>query len=683
MFRTVLVANRGEIAARVIAACQELGIRAVAVYSEVDREALHVRLADAAVPIGPAPARESYLNIPAIIAAARAAGAEAIHPGYGFLSENPEFAEACAAAGVVFIGPPPAAMRLMASKTAAKRAVEAAGVPTVPGYAGDERDEAVLLRQARRVGFPVMLKASAGGGGKGMRIVREPATFGEALAAARREALAAFGDDRVFIERLVEAPRHIEFQILADQHGNVVHLGERECSIQRRHQKIIEESPSVALSPALREEMGAAAVRAAKAAGYVNAGTCEFLLDGEGRYYFLEMNTRLQVEHPVTEAVTGVDLVRLQLAIAAGEPLPFTQQQVRQRGHAIEARLYAEDPAHEYLPSTGTVLVFDVPRAPGVRLDTGVAAGDEVTVHYDPMLAKLIVYGPDRATAVARLAWALERCAVLGIATNLPLLRAIAVEADFQAGRTTTAYLDQHALAAAGAASIVPAEVLRAAALWEATGEAAPASRPGPYNPWRGGGSAGLAGMRTLRYRCAGRDYRLTVTTAGSGGGYCVASADTDGMAPEPVTCAHRAGGVLIVAQGQQRELFHIAVRGSEVLVAWRGGTYTLAKPRALDVESTAHGTDMAAGRQALVAPMAGTVIKVNVAVGDAVAAHQTLVVLGAMKMEHAIVAPYAGRVLRVTHVAGDVVPGGEVLVELEAEGAEALPAGDAELAAL
>src|SRR5690242_11112325 len=403
MFNSVLIANRGEIAVRVIAACREMDIRSIAVYSEADRDALHLRLADEAWLLGPAPARESYLNIEAILRVARDHNAQAIHPGYGFLSENADFAEACAQAGIVFIGPPPEAIRLMGSKTAAKRAVEQAGVPTVPGYMGDTRDARKLEREAARIGYPVMLKASAGGGGKGMRVVQAAAEFAESLAAAQREALAAFGDDSVFLEKLVIAPRHVEFQILADTHGNVIHLGERDCSIQRRHQKVVEESPSPVLTPKLRATMGEAAVRAARAAGYVNAGTCEFLLDASGDFYFLEMNTRLQVEHPVTEAVTGLDLVRHQLRIAAGEPLGLAQETITPRGHAIEVRLYAEDPANGYLPSTGAVLVFEPPRAPGVRVDTGITTGSEVSVHYDPMLAKLIVAAENRPAAIERL----------------------------------------------------------------------------------------------------------------------------------------------------------------------------------------------------------------------------------------------------------------------------------------
>jgi 3-methylcrotonyl-CoA carboxylase alpha subunit len=674
MFESVLIANRGEIAVRVITACQELGIRAVAVYSEVDRDALHVRLADAAYCIGPAAARESYLNIAAMVAAAQASGAQAIHPGYGFLSENADFADACAQAGIVFVGPPASVIRLMGSKIAAKRTAEAAGVPTVPGYSGEKRDARTLEREAARVGYPVMLKAAAGGGGKGMRVVDRPDTFREALAAAQREALAAFGDDAVFIEKLIVAPRHIEFQILADRHGNVVHLGERECSIQRRHQKIIEESPSVALSPELRAEMGAAAVRAARQAGYVNAGTCEFLLDVDGRYYFLEMNTRLQVEHPVTELVTGRDLVHLQLAVAAGEQLPVAQEAIGPRGHAIEARLYAEDPATDFLPSTGTVLTFAPPRGPGVRVDAGIATGDEVTMHYDPLLAKLIVSGADRLQAVNRLLWALDHTAVLGVATNLPLLRAIAAEPDFRAGQTTTAYLETHELATAGAAGTLPQAVLVLAACWEAlTREVgAPTQRSAPYNPWTSQGQALQGGERRFRYSAPDGEHSVVLTlqlgaegfsVTVDGAPFCAADA-ADG----PVMAALHADGAVTLSIGARRVSGWAARHEHDVLVSLHGESYLLRKPRPLDVETTSHAHLAVAGRVELVAPMAGTVIKVNVAVGDAVAARQALVVLGAMKMEHAIVAPHAGRVVDLPHAAGDVVPGGALLVELAAD---------------
>jgi 3-methylcrotonyl-CoA carboxylase alpha subunit len=669
MFRSVLIANRGEIAVRVIAACREMGIRSIAVYSEADRAALHVRLADEAWLLGPAPARESYLNIEAILRVAREHGAEAIHPGYGFLSENADFAEACARAGVVFIGPPPEAIRLMGSKTAAKRAVEQAGVPTVPGYMGDTRDARKLEREAARIGYPVMLKAAAGGGGKGMRVVQSAAEFAESLAGAQREALAAFGDDNVFLEKLVVAPRHVEFQILADTHGNVIHLGERDCSIQRRHQKVVEESPSPALTPELRATMGEAAVCAARAAGYVNAGTCEFLLDATGAFYFLEMNTRLQVEHPVTESVTGLDLVRHQLRIAAGEPLGLAQESITTRGHAIEVRLYAEDPANGYLPSTGEVLVFEPPRAPSVRVDTGITAGSEVSVHYDPMLAKLIVAAENRPAAIERLRSALDSFAVLGVATNIRLLRAIADDGDFQAGNATTAFLETHDMSAATYTEAPSADVLAAAALWETL--ATPQAQTGakPFNPWsRGGMNGAVGGTRRFRYRDGAADHVVTVTPAADDAGYLVTVDDAlyaDG-APVGVSLDRRTDLLTLSAGGRQQR-YHLARRGYDVLVSVHGASYTLARPRPLTVEGAAHQADAATGTQSLVSPMAGTIIKVNVAEGDTVAAQQTLVVLGAMKMEHAIVAPYAGHVRSVRYAAGDVVPGGETLVEMEA----------------
>src|SRR5712692_2814634 len=446
MFKKILIANRGEIAVRIMATCRDMGIATVAIYSEADRHALHTRTADEAYAIGPAPAPQSYLNITTILAVARRSGAEAIHPGYGFLSENAAFVEACERAGIVFIGPPAAAMRLMGSKIAAKRLAQSVGAPTIPGYNGDSQDDAILLQEAQRIGFPLLIKASAGGGGKGMREVHSAADFLDQLAGARREAQSAFADSTVFLERLLLQPRHVEIQVLGDRFGHLIHLGERECSIQRRHQKIVEESPSVALTPTLRAQMGAAAVRIAQAAGYVNAGTLEFMLDSDKRFYFLEMNTRLQVEHPVTELVTGLDLVRQQIRIAAGEPLELAQEQISPRGHAIEMRLYAEDPQQNFLPSTGIVSTFVPPTGPGLRVDSGIQSGDEITQYYDPMIAKLIVYGQDRPAAIARLRAALEQQAVLGVQTNASLLLAIATHAAFHEGQTYTNFLEAHAL---------------------------------------------------------------------------------------------------------------------------------------------------------------------------------------------------------------------------------------------
>jgi acetyl-CoA carboxylase, biotin carboxylase subunit len=442
-FQKVLIANRGEIAVRVIRACREMGIATVAVFSDADREALHVLQADMAVPLGPAPAAESYLNQDKIIAAARATGAQAVHPGYGFLAENASFAEACAAAGLVFIGPPPAALRAMGDKMAARRVAEKMGVPLVPGTTQPLADGAEAARIARDIGYPVMIKAAMGGGGKGMRLVHAYAELEGALRAARSEAGAAFGDATVYIERYIAEPRHIEVQVLADAHGSVVHLGERECSIQRRHQKLVEESPSSFVEPDMRRRMGEAACRLAAAVGYVNAGTVEFLVDHERKFYFLEMNTRLQVEHPVTELVTGRDLVREQIRIAAGEKLGYTQDDIAFTGHAIECRINAEDPDANFMPSPGKILGLRAPGGPWVRDDAGVYEGYTVPRHYDTLMAKLIVWAPDRDSAIARMDRALAEYHVSGVRTTLPVLRRILRHPDFAAGRLDTHFMER------------------------------------------------------------------------------------------------------------------------------------------------------------------------------------------------------------------------------------------------
>jgi acetyl-CoA carboxylase, biotin carboxylase subunit len=443
MFKKILIANRGEIAVRVIRACHELGIAAVAVYSDVDRASLHVRKADQAYLIGPATAAGSYLNIERILEAAKGSGAEAIHPGYGFLSENPTFAQACAEAGVKFIGPSAASIRMMGSKTKARQAMEKTGVPFVPGTSQGVGSVAEAEKIAAGVGYPVMLKAAAGGGGKGMRLVSTPRQLRASLEAARSEAVRSFGDGEVYIEKAIARPRHIEMQIVADEFGNTVYIGERECSIQRRHQKVLEEAPSPFVDGEMRRRMGETAVRAAKAAGYANAGTIEFLVDEERNFYFLEMNTRLQVEHPVTELVTGLDLVHLQIRIAAGEKLPFTQDDVQVRGHAMECRIYAEDPENNYFPSPGTITSLSAPSGPGIRCDSGMYEGWTVPTEYDPLLSKLIGYGTDRKQTISRLQRALNEYFVGGIKTNLSLFRRILKDADFQAGRIDTGFLDR------------------------------------------------------------------------------------------------------------------------------------------------------------------------------------------------------------------------------------------------
>ena len=474
LFRKILIANRGEIAVRVIRACRELGIQSVAVYSEADRRAMHVRLADEAVAIGPAPARESYLEIETIIRAAKETGAEAIHPGYGFLSENAAFARAVQDAELVFIGPPPDAIDAMGDKGRARARMQESGVPVVPGYQGID-DDAILAQKGDEIGYPLLVKAAAGGGGKGMRVVNQPTDLTESIEAARREAVHAFGDGRLILERYIPRARHIEFQVLADGHGNVLHIFERECSVQRRHQKIIEECPSPLVDEAMRARMGKAAVTAAKAVGYTNAGTIEFIVDPETReFFFLEMNTRLQVEHPVTEMVSGLDLVHWQIRVAAGERLPFSQSEIHPRGHAMECRLYAEDPANSFLPASGPVLNFIEPRGPCVRVDAGYAAGDAVSMHYDPLIAKIITWGEDRATALRRMQSTLRDTVLLGLTHNGPFLQDVLASEDFQAGRVWTTWVEEQFGDWQPPQCALPPEVLAAAALASLQSQPAP-----------------------------------------------------------------------------------------------------------------------------------------------------------------------------------------------------------------
>lgn len=649
-FSSLLIANRGEIAVRVIRACRMLGIESIAVYSEVDQRALHVREADRALPIGPAPATQSYLNMAAIIAAAQQAGAQAIHPGYGFLSENAAFARACAEAGIVFIGPPPQAIEMMGSKSAAKQLAEQVGVPTVPGYSGQDQSPEHLLAAAEHIGFPLLIKASAGGGGKGMRAVYAAADFPAALSGAQREARAAFGDDEVLLEKLIQRPRHIEFQIIADDFGNIVHLGERECSIQRRHQKVIEESPSVALTPQLRAEMGAAAVRLARAVDYRNAGTQEFMLDTNDTFYFLEMNTRLQVEHPVTEEVTGIDLVQTQIAVAAGQPLPFTQADITQQGHAIEVRLYAEDPV-QMLPSIGTLTRYQPPEGPGIRLDTGVAVGDTVTVNYDPMLAKLIVVGADRPQAVARLRYALGTFLISGVATNLPLLTAIAHHPAYAAGETYTDFLVAHSITEQlTQPAAVPPAMLLARALFDLV----PASnQPLPLSPW------------AVPWRAARTAHTLRYQTTG---GITTVVAQPDDAGTWQMRVGETTTELTVLRHNENKLVFRLgdtinhAAIVDDVLV-WNGVYYHIPPAPPLSVDATGKHVS---GDASLESPMPGTLIKLLVAEGDQVIAGQPLLIMEAMKMEHTIVAPYAGHVARLPYPQGAQIAGGVVLAEIE-----------------
>ena len=495
MFKKILIANRGEIALRVIRSCKEMGIKTVAVYSTADKDSLHVRFADEAVCIGPPPSKDSYLNIPSIIAAAEITNADGIHPGYGFLSENAAFAQSCREAGIAFIGPSPEAIRAMGDKIIAKQTAMSAGVPVVPGWSGTGGEDApAAMEAARRIGYPVLIKAAAGGGGKGMRVVSGERDLASAMESARREAGSAFGDNRVFIEKYIEKPRHVEIQIFGDGRGNVVHLFERECSIQRRHQKLVEESPSPAVNAELRAAMGEAAVRLAKTIGYPNAGTVEFILDPTDNFYFLEVNTRLQVEHPVTELVTQLDLVSLQVRVAAGEALPFGQADLRQTGHAMECRICAEDASRAFVPSIGELAVYRPPTGRNIRVDSGVTQGSKVSVYYDPMLAKLIVWGGTREESIARMVWALERFVVLGVTTNVEFLRRVLLHPEFAAGNLHTHFLDEHRIATAE--EPMPTEALLVAALaTQAMANGRPASGHGwvtktsSPDPWRTAGA--------------------------------------------------------------------------------------------------------------------------------------------------------------------------------------------------
>jgi 3-methylcrotonyl-CoA carboxylase alpha subunit len=649
-FDKLLISNRGEIAVRIIRACRELGIASVAVYSEADEGAMHRRLADEAYPIGPAPAAESYLNVGRIVHAIEASGAEAVHPGYGFLSESAAFARAVEAAGAVWVGPPPEAMEAVGFKVRAKEFARRAGVPTVPGYDGEDGNEERLVAEAGRIGYPVLVKASAGGGGRGMRAVARPEDFAEAVRGAQREAEAAFGDGSVFLEKLIEDPRHVEVQVIGDREGNFLHLYERECSIQRRYQKVVEEAPSPALSPELREEMCAAAVRLARQAGYRNAGTVEFLLSSED-FYFLEMNARLQVEHPVTELVTGLDLVHLQLVVAAGGCLPLYQEDVTLRGSALEVRLYAEEGG---LPAGGKLLAFATPEGPGIRNDAGVEAADEVSFHYDPMLAKLIVSAPDRETAVRRLRRGLRDYAVLGVPTNLPLLRRIADHPAFAAGETTVRFLEEHRLTEQAPGPSAPREAVLLAAAGELSRRAS--GEPFAAGPWRNLGAA------RLRYHAEGRDQVVVVEAERFGNGRLRLRLDDRETVVDVLS--ERKGKIRAVVDGQAVTA-GLAFDGLDALVSLGDEIHRLAKPPPPDVDRAGPGGADGPGAS-LTAPMPGTVVKVLVGEGDEVEEGQLLLVLEAMKMEQPVAAPHAGRVASLPYGEGTLVPGGAVLAEIE-----------------
>ncbi|MFI8364048.1 acetyl/propionyl/methylcrotonyl-CoA carboxylase subunit alpha [Streptomyces sp. NPDC085612] len=656
MFSTVLVANRGEIAVRVIRTLRELGIRSVAVFSDADADARHVREADTAVRIGPAAAAESYLSVERLLDAARRTGAEAVHPGYGFLAENAAFARACTDAGLAFIGPPASAISLMGDKIRAKETVKAAGVPVVPGSSGSGLSDAELVAAASEIGMPVLLKPSAGGGGKGMRLVRDEAVLAEEIAAARREARSSFGDDTLLVERWVDRPRHIEIQVMADAHGNVVHLGERECSLQRRHQKVIEEAPSVLLDEKTRAAMGAAAVDAARSCGYVGAGTVEFIVPGgdPSSYYFMEMNTRLQVEHPVTELITGLDLVELQLRVASGEALPVTQDDIRLTGHAIEARVCAEDPARGFLPSGGTVLALSEPSGGAVRTDSGLTAGVPVGSTYDPMLSKVIVHGPDRATALRMLRGALADTVILGVQTNAGFLRRLLAHPDVVSGDLDTGLVerDLSGLLPEG----VPPEVYAAAALLAGTApEPRAAEWADPFDAASGWRLGGTPAWTVHHFRLPGQD-PVEVRTRQVGAEQDILLDAVDSGAPaRGRTVGRTPDTVTIELDGVTHRFSHTASPEG----VWLGRDADSWHVQAYDPVAANLGGGGRGGANTLAAPMPGTVTVVKVAVGDRVAAGQSLLVVEAMKMEHVISAPHAGTVTGL-----DVSPGTTVAMD-------------------
>ncbi len=664
MFESLLIANRGEIACRIIRTAKRLGIRTIAVYSDADADAQHVEMADVAYRIGPAPARESYLNVEAVLEAAALSQASAVHPGYGFLSENAAFAEACAKAGIVFVGPPVEAIRAMGSKSEAKAIMERAGVPLVPGYHGAEQDPAYLAQEADNIGYPVLVKASAGGGGKGMRRVDAPGDFAAALEGAQREAQAAFGDSQVLIEKYLTKPRHIEMQVFADGQGKAVHLFERDCSIQRRHQKVLEEAPAPGMTAEHRAEMGRAAVEAAKAIGYVGAGTVEFIAE-DGAFYFMEMNTRLQVEHPVTEMITGLDLVEWQLRVAAGEPLPKEQDEISIQGHAMEARVYAEDPERDFLPSVGRIAHLQAPRGSRrVRVDSGIRAGDEVSVHYDPMLAKLIVWGEDRERARLELLRALRDYEVVGPKTNLAFLSRVVGHPAFAAAELDTGFIPRYEdslfpPAEEPGPAIVAlaclAELLRGEA--EAARRAARSSDPhSPFhatNGWR----LNMETRRELRFRRAGEEIAATIHYRATG--YEI-----------------EVGGERLKVSGRREAdaTLFVDIDGwrSHVRALWQGPLLTLLLPgRQYALQILEPLSEIDAGEDAggsMTAPMPGKVIQVKVAADQKVSGGSALMVLEAMKMEHTIAAPGDGRVIAVHYGEGDLVDEGATLLEFELE---------------
>ncbi len=696
MFTKILIANRGEIACRVISTARRLGVRTVAVYSDADAHAQHVLLADEAVHVGAAPARDSYLQWQSIIEAARATGAQAVHPGYGFLSENPDFAQACAAAELVFIGPPASAIAAMGSKSAAKALMDTAGVPLVPGYHGADNSPALLAAEAARMGYPVLIKASAGGGGKGMRRVDRAEDFVQALASCQHEALASFGDQHVLVERYVTRPRHIEIQVFGDQHGNVIHLNERDCSVQRRHQKVLEESPAPGLSAARRKQMGAAAVAAAKAVAYVGAGTVEFIAEpkegdepGDLRFYFMEMNTRLQVEHPVTEAVTGLDLVEWQLRVAAGEPLPLTQDQVPSYGHAIEARICAESPERDFLPGSGTLAVMRWPahvrfaRSYSLpRLDSGFVEGDTITPHYDSMIAKLIVWGEDRAQALARLDSALAQTHLVGLPSNVAFLRRVVNTRAFSSADLDTALIERERAALFEAPPLAREWLAAAAVAHRLSAEAVQAS--GGADPWSARDGWRLHGPARRHLHWQWGESRWSAVLERQAGACLVleqegqrwplafralpaSPADPGALAlnPHPSHSASNAPGTVAegrydIQLGAVRQTITVYAQGERLAVFAASASALIS-----EFDPIAHAGEAAREGGGLNAPMPGKVIRFQVQTGDAVKKGQPVAVMEAMKMEHTLTAPRDGVVQALLFAPADQVPEGAELLRL------------------
>ncbi|MBB61044.1 MAG: 3-methylcrotonyl-CoA carboxylase [Pseudomonas sp.] len=642
---TLLVANRGEIACRVMRTAKVLGLTTVAVHSAIDAEARHAREADIRVDLGGAKPADSYLLVDKLIEAAKASGAQAIHPGYGFLSENAGFARACDAAGLIFLGPPASAIDAMGSKSAAKALMETAGVPLVPGYHGEAQDYETFRAAAEVIGYPVLLKAAAGGGGKGMKVVERESELAEALASAQREAQAAFGDARMLVEKYVLKPRHVEIQVFADGHGNCLYLNERDCSIQRRHQKVVEEAPAPGLSAELRRAMGEAAVKAAKAIGYVGAGTVEFLLDARGEFFFMEMNTRLQVEHPVTEAITGLDLVAWQIRVARGEPLPISQDEVPLNGHAIEVRLYAEDPDNDFLPATGTLDLYrEAADGPGRRVDSGVAEGDTVSPFYDPMLGKLIAWGENREQARQRLLAMLAETAVGGVKTNLAFLRRVLAHPAFANAELDTGFIARHQGELLPPQGELPESFWQLAASAFVQGEAERVRSDDPHSPWqsKSGWRAGLPAETDLALSCG--EVQQVVR-----------------LRPASAPKAQLTGEQLVVEQDGLRRPHRAIRRGDNLYLEWDGELRCVQR-----VDPIAEAEASHAHHGGLTAPMNGSIVRVLVEAGQHVEAGAALVVLEAMKMEHSIRAPQAGVVKGLYCSEGELVSEGTALVELE-----------------